>query len=73
MKPKSTHVAFRPNMLDHTAMNIVADALAARTKNPYVDRSAVLRLSVQTAARLAREGRLFDHLDQAKPLEESDR
>lgn len=70
LKVPKRPISFRPSTPDIYAMHEIGNALSKRTKSPFVDRSAVIRLAIQTAARLAKEGRLFEHLDIAATKEQ---
>jgi hypothetical protein len=63
MSLKSRPISFRPSIPDLGAIETIGAALADRTGSPFVDKSTAIRLALTVASRMAKQGRLFEHLD----------
>ena len=59
---------FRPSPLEIAALATIGQAYAAHYRIAFVNRSDILRLALRVAARLAKEGRLFEGLVDLQPI-----
>jgi hypothetical protein len=58
---------FRPSATEIAALATLCQAYAAHYRVAFVNRSDILRLALRVAARLAKEGKLFEGLVDPQP------